>query len=58
MTYTYYSYRGFLLLAGPFFLSQMSEVVYQFIVLYTKRRLHWCVGGLACVCGCIDRSID
>jgi hypothetical protein len=34
-------YRRFLLFSGPFFLSQLAECVYQFIVLYTKRRFNW-----------------
>lgn len=46
-------YRGFLLLAAPFFLTQMSEVVYQFIVLYTKKRLHWCVCDRIYMCVCV-----
>jgi len=34
-------YRRFLLFSGPFFLSQLAECVYQFVVLYTKRRFGW-----------------
>ncbi|EWM30078.1 major facilitator superfamily mfs_1 [Nannochloropsis gaditana] len=34
-------YRPFLLFALPFFLSQLSESVYAFIVIYTKQRLGW-----------------
>lgn len=34
-------YRSFLLFSIPYFLSQMSECVYAFIVIYAKRRLGW-----------------
>ncbi|KAM3569848.1 hypothetical protein VYU27_008061 [Nannochloropsis oceanica] len=34
-------YRRFVFFAAPFFLSQLSEGVYHFMVLYTKVRIGW-----------------
>lgn len=34
-------FRRFQLFSGPFFLNQLTECVYQFVVLYTKRRFGW-----------------
>lgn len=34
-------YKRFVLFSLPFACTQISECVYQFIIIYTKRRYEW-----------------